>query len=108
MEQGHVVAHVARDAEALVNLLTWARTGVTTPMYASGDQRAREIEDGARQPVGALRTDLLAADGRLAEEFPTCRMSAGQRPCGRHGAARCPPLRCPGCGCARYGSTPST
>ncbi len=38
-------------------------------MYASGDQRAREIEDGARQPVGALRADLLAADGRLAEGF---------------------------------------
>ncbi len=67
--RAHVVAHVARNADALVNLLTWARTGVETPMYASPDQRTNEIEDGARQPAGALRADLLAADGRLAEEL---------------------------------------
>lgn len=48
--RAHVVAHVARNADALVNLLIWARTGIETPMYASGDQRAREIEEGARQP----------------------------------------------------------
>lgn len=47
--RAHVVAHVARNADALVNLLTWARTGVETPMYASGDQRAREIDEGARR-----------------------------------------------------------
>ncbi|MER6784112.1 maleylpyruvate isomerase family mycothiol-dependent enzyme [Streptomyces sp. NPDC000658] len=67
--RAHVVAHVARNADALVNLLTWARTGVETPMYASGDQRAREIEEGARQPAEKLRAELLAADGRLAEEL---------------------------------------
>lgn len=67
--RAHVVAHVARNADALVNLMTWARTGVETPMYASADRRANEIEDGARQPVGELREDLLAADGRLAQEF---------------------------------------
>ncbi|WP_327187091.1 maleylpyruvate isomerase family mycothiol-dependent enzyme [Streptomyces sp. NBC_01334] len=67
--RAHVVAHVARNADALVNLLIWARTGVETPMYASGDQRAREIEEGARQPAEKLRAELLAADGRLAEEL---------------------------------------
>lgn len=67
--RAHVVAHVARNANALVNLLIWARTGVETPMYASGDQRAREIEEGARQPAEKLRAELLAADGRLAEEL---------------------------------------
>lgn len=67
--RAHVVAHVARNADALVNLLTWARTGVETPMYASGDQRAREIEEGARRPAEELRADLLAADGRLAGEL---------------------------------------
>ncbi|MEH0448406.1 maleylpyruvate isomerase family mycothiol-dependent enzyme [Streptomyces sp. B21-102] len=67
--RAHVVAHVARNADALVNLLTWARTGVETPMYASGDQRAREIEEGARQPAEKLRAELLAADGRLAGEL---------------------------------------
>ncbi|WP_328508020.1 maleylpyruvate isomerase family mycothiol-dependent enzyme [Streptomyces sp. NBC_00391] len=69
--RAHVVAHMARNADALVNLLTWSRTGVETPMYAGADQRANEIEDGARQPTGALRSDLLKADGRLAEELAT-------------------------------------
>lgn len=67
--RAHVVAHVARNADALVNLLTWARTGVETPMYATTDQRASEIEEGARCPVGELRAGLLAADGRLAQEL---------------------------------------
>ncbi|MEU8615746.1 maleylpyruvate isomerase N-terminal domain-containing protein, partial [Actinoplanes sp. NPDC048791] len=32
---GHVLTHVARNADAYTNLLTWARTGVETPAYAS-------------------------------------------------------------------------
>ncbi|MFL5993021.1 MAG: maleylpyruvate isomerase family mycothiol-dependent enzyme [Streptomyces sp.] len=67
--RAHLVAHVARNADALVNLLTWARTGVETPMYASGDQRAHEIEEGARRPAAELRAQLLAADDRLAAEL---------------------------------------
>ncbi|WP_086563039.1 maleylpyruvate isomerase family mycothiol-dependent enzyme [Streptomyces africanus] len=67
--RAHVVAHVARNADALVNLLTWARTGVETAMYASGDQRAREIEEGARRPAEELRAELLAADRSLAAEL---------------------------------------
>ncbi|MDT0566328.1 maleylpyruvate isomerase family mycothiol-dependent enzyme [Streptomyces sp. DSM 3412] len=69
--RAHVVAHVARNADALVNLLSWARTGVTTPMYTSGDQRAREIEETARWPAEKLRAELLAADSRLATELAT-------------------------------------
>jgi maleylpyruvate isomerase len=65
--RAHVVAHVARNADALVNLLSWARTGVETPMYASGDQRIREIEEGARRPPRELRADLGTAHERLAE-----------------------------------------
>ncbi|MGH3331970.1 MAG: maleylpyruvate isomerase N-terminal domain-containing protein, partial [Nocardioidaceae bacterium] len=33
--RGHVVTHVARNAEGLVRLLAWARTGIETPMYPS-------------------------------------------------------------------------
>ncbi|MEU1180705.1 maleylpyruvate isomerase family mycothiol-dependent enzyme [Streptomyces sp. NPDC005820] len=67
--RAHVIAHVARNADALVNLLTWARTGVETPMYADAGQRAHEIEAGARQSADALRADLLTADARLAGEL---------------------------------------
>jgi maleylpyruvate isomerase len=61
----HVAAHVASNADALVNLLTWARTGVPTPMYASPEQRADDIEKGAGLPAGELREKLAAANARL-------------------------------------------
>ncbi|MEU9331488.1 maleylpyruvate isomerase family mycothiol-dependent enzyme [Streptomyces canus] len=67
--RAQLLAHMARNADALLNLLNWARTGVETPMYASPDQRAREIEEGARRPVGELRADLFRANARLAEEL---------------------------------------
>lgn len=64
--RAHVTAHVARNADALVNLLTWARTGVETPMYTSAAQRAADIQEGARRADGELRVDLRAADARFA------------------------------------------
>ncbi|MDX2546987.1 maleylpyruvate isomerase family mycothiol-dependent enzyme [Streptomyces sp. WI04-05B] len=69
--RAHVVAHVARNADAIGNLLTWARTGVVTPMYADAEHRAEEIEAGAAQPVADLRTDLRTAHERLALAFDT-------------------------------------
>ncbi len=58
--RAHVVAHVARNAEALTRLATWARTGVETPMYPDRESRAREIESSAREPVGTLRRELVS------------------------------------------------
>lgn len=54
----HVVAHLARNAEALGRLLAWARTGVPTPMYADADQRASEIESSAQVDAARLRGEL--------------------------------------------------
>ncbi|KAB8191520.1 maleylpyruvate isomerase family mycothiol-dependent enzyme [Nonomuraea phyllanthi] len=65
----HVVAHVASNADALVNLLGWARTGVENPMYSSPAQRAADIEAGAALPAGDLRAKLAAANARLAREI---------------------------------------
>jgi maleylpyruvate isomerase len=64
--RAHVVAHVARNADALVNLMEWARTGVETPMYASPRQRADDIERGAGLPAAELRADLLGTSERFA------------------------------------------
>jgi maleylpyruvate isomerase len=61
-----VLAHVARNADALVNLLTWARTGVETPMYASPQARDAGIAELAGQPAAQLRGEVLAATERLA------------------------------------------
>jgi maleylpyruvate isomerase len=33
--RGHVLTHLARNADSLRNLLIWARTGVETPQYAN-------------------------------------------------------------------------
>ncbi|MFH8682908.1 maleylpyruvate isomerase family mycothiol-dependent enzyme [Streptomyces lydicus] len=63
--RGHVITHVARAADSLCRLLTWARTGVETPQYTGMDARAAEIEAGARRPVDALVADVLASAARF-------------------------------------------
>jgi maleylpyruvate isomerase len=50
----HLVAHVAANADALANLVRWARTGIETPMYASAQARDAGIQAGARLPAGRL------------------------------------------------------
>lgn len=64
--RGHVLTHLARNADAAVNLLTWARTGVVTPQYASHEQRAADIEAGAPRSAAEQLADLTAACERLA------------------------------------------
>ncbi|MFF8309855.1 maleylpyruvate isomerase family mycothiol-dependent enzyme [Streptomyces lydicus] len=63
--RGHVITHVARAADSLCRLLTWARTGVETPQYTGMDARAAEIEAGARRPVDELVADVLASAARF-------------------------------------------
>lgn len=63
--RAHVIAHVARNADALTNLVSWARTGVETPMYAQPGVRERDIASGAMQEPSILRKDLAQAQQRL-------------------------------------------
>jgi len=64
-DRAHVVGHLARNADALQNLVTWARTGIETPMYPSVEARAGGIEDAAAQDGDTLRSDVVAASERL-------------------------------------------
>jgi len=64
--RGHVVTHIARNADALVNLFTWARTGVETPMYPSREARAAVIEEQSGRPVPELLADVDASHQRFA------------------------------------------
>lgn len=64
--RAHVIGHVARNADALLNLLSWASTGIERPMYADADARQRDIEAAASQPAPQLRADLLAASERYS------------------------------------------
>ncbi|WP_369033989.1 maleylpyruvate isomerase family mycothiol-dependent enzyme [Streptomyces adonidis] len=65
--RGHLLTHLARNADALVNLLTWARTGTPTPMYASPDQRATDIDAGAARPLAEQLSDVRESAARFAE-----------------------------------------
>jgi maleylpyruvate isomerase len=66
-----VVAHLARNADALINLLTWARTGVETPMYPSREARDAGIAATAALLPAELRAENAAASARLAEAIRT-------------------------------------
>jgi maleylpyruvate isomerase len=63
--RGHVLTHVARNADGLANLARWAWTGVRTPMYESREKRDADIETGASE----LRADLSAAQQRFVDAF---------------------------------------
>ncbi|MEU4567389.1 maleylpyruvate isomerase family mycothiol-dependent enzyme [Micromonospora sp. NPDC023956] len=65
--RGHVLAHLARNADGLVNLLTAARTGEHVPMYASATARETEITAGAARPPEALLDDLRLCADRFTE-----------------------------------------
>lgn len=64
-DRAHVVGHMARNADALGNLLDWAATGVETPMYPSAAARDAGIERSAAQAPGELRADAQEASNRL-------------------------------------------
>jgi uncharacterized protein (TIGR03083 family) len=63
--RAHVVAHVAANAEALLNLCRWAQTGQPSPMYASPSARTDGIEAGSRLSAGELSAWLDRSAGQL-------------------------------------------
>jgi maleylpyruvate isomerase len=65
--RGHVLAHVARNADGCTNLLTWARTGVETPQYPSGESREADIVAAAGRPIGEHLADLEASAARFSD-----------------------------------------
>ena len=66
--RGHVLSHIARNADGLRNLLIWARTGTETPMYASAESRSADIEAGAGRPAADLAADVRESAARFAAE----------------------------------------
>jgi maleylpyruvate isomerase len=64
--RGHLLTHVARNADGLLNLLTWAATGDRHEMYPDGN-RDEEIEEGAGRTAAQLLADLHESSQRFAE-----------------------------------------
>lgn len=65
----HVIAHIGYNARALARLVEWARTGVEHRMYASQEQRDREIAVGSTLPTRALRFLFLHSEVHLNVEW---------------------------------------
>ncbi|MGH3498750.1 MAG: maleylpyruvate isomerase family mycothiol-dependent enzyme [Nocardioidaceae bacterium] len=65
--RGHVISHLARNADGLGNLATWARTGVETPMYPSREQRNADIETGSGRTAAQLTDDFVHSSQRLLD-----------------------------------------
>ncbi|MGW4645630.1 maleylpyruvate isomerase family mycothiol-dependent enzyme [Kitasatospora sp. NPDC004289] len=65
--RGHVLAHLSRNADSLVNLLDNASTGSDTPQYASHEAREQDIERDASRPLAEHWDDLRASHRRFAE-----------------------------------------
>ncbi|MDX2599375.1 maleylpyruvate isomerase family mycothiol-dependent enzyme [Streptomyces caniscabiei] len=59
--RGHVLAHLARNADALVNVLEGR------PMYVSGDARDADIERDAPRPLKTQLADVRDSAGRFQD-----------------------------------------
>jgi maleylpyruvate isomerase len=63
---GHVVTHLARNADSLVRILAAASDGGIADQYEGGPEgRAADIAAGAGRPAGELLADLAGAIDRL-------------------------------------------
>lgn len=60
-----LLSHVAANAEALRNLVHWARTGQERRMYASAQARDEGIAAGAAKPAAELREWLASSAAAL-------------------------------------------
>lgn len=67
--RGHVATHVARQADGLNRLVTWAHTGHRVDMYPSPQVREDEIEAGSGRTGLDLQVDLDTSAERLADGF---------------------------------------
>lgn len=50
------------------NLLTWARTGVPTPVYASPEAREQDIQAGSGRSAAQLHADVAASAHALRDD----------------------------------------
>ena len=65
--RGHVLTHLARNADGMQNLVLWARSGERRSMYQSAAARNADIAAGADRPADHLRADLADSAARLTQ-----------------------------------------
>ena len=63
---GHVLTHLARNADSHVGMLQAANEGRAAAQYPGGlEQRNADIEAGQGRPAAALVADVIESNGRL-------------------------------------------
>jgi maleylpyruvate isomerase len=65
----YLLAHVAANADALRNLVHWARTGEERRMYVSTEQRDADIAEGSLLPAAELRARMESSARSLAADL---------------------------------------
>ena len=78
--RGHVVTHLARNADGGTRLLGLARTGIASSGYESVAARAAAIEAGAGRRAVLLLADVSAAAAGFAEAAAVMPAEAWQHP----------------------------
>ena len=89
--RGHVLTHIARNADGHCNMFDGAALGEVFAQYPGGTaQRIDEIEEGAHRGAAEIRDDLEATIARLESrwesateamwEMGRCRSFAGEMP----------------------------
>ena len=64
---GHVLTHIARNADGLRRGAEGARRGEAVPMYDSAEARDHEIDAGAGRPMTELVADVTSSAAGLSE-----------------------------------------
>ncbi|WP_248581435.1 maleylpyruvate isomerase family mycothiol-dependent enzyme [Nocardioides sp. InS609-2] len=65
--RGHVIAHLALNAEGLAGVLNGLAAGEDVPMYASNEARDNDVEELATAEPAELRDRLLTATTQFAD-----------------------------------------
>lgn len=87
--RGHVVSHLARNADALTHAVHQVLNDEDAWMYSSQDDRNAQVEAGAGRSAVELREDSAASCGRLLQalnelhprhlDVPVSRLPGGER-----------------------------
>lgn len=78
--RGHVLTHVARNADGLVRLVRSTVDGTGETMYDSREKRNADIDAGADRPTDDLVADVESSAAALAEELPRVGPEHADRP----------------------------
>jgi maleylpyruvate isomerase len=85
---GHVLTHLARNADGIRGMIEAASRGAAVPMYPSVEARQADIEAGANRPAAALVADIAATAEALDVSWP----AAGAPAWDGHGITLAGPL----------------